>query len=221
MEHISTTDNTPPYELVLDIKDFYTTALKEEIEEGFLSEEDFNLKSEGEVSFYKKVLDSVEKATQENQHKKIIVLFDIDETLVSVQRGRDSLVNILRPSATALLSKLKEKKVTIGFLTSRAELEEQLGNELKELNTFIDREYLFSTRKLDVYQDEELKMKNSLPDEMKNTFVSGDYNKMKFLNQLHDTELFKDRIFIPVDDFKYPVLYPYGVALHDKEKFFI
>ena len=215
-------NNEPSQELIKKISTFYEQTYKGDVEDGFMDKSKIESRIQGEISFYKSVLESLNKAKSENPNKTTVALFDIDDTLGTAQINEENgFDHILRPSVFELLSKIKEKNIDIGFLTSRKGLEEQLENELKDLKSFINKEYLFSTRDLIVPPSEEDKMKDVLFEEMKSSFSSGDFNKMKFLNELISDQKNKNKVFIPIDDFKYPALYSYGVALKDKEKFFI
>lgn len=207
------------------IEDFFKSYYKNSFDE---DEEDLkilkiNERIEGEKSFYNHVLENLNKANKENPGKEIISLFDIDETLVKAKINREgSFDHIIRPSAVDLLNKIKSLNIKIGLLTSRSKLEEQLENELKEIAQYINTSNLYSTRGYGVSSSDEDAIENNLPNELKNSFVSGDYEKIKFLNNEIVSHLDNtNKVFVPIDDFKYPILYKYGVALKDKEKFFL
>ena len=179
-------------------------------------------KIDNEKKFYCNVLESFYKAIIENPSKKIIMLFDIDETLVSNNKTKDNdIMPIIRPSAISMFSFIKHKGGFSGFLTNRTEVKEQLNNKLQKLKPYVDESYIFSTRDVgDVSGKEQKELERKIPQDIINTFDNGDFEKMIFLNKLIDDSDNNDKIFIPIDDLKYPMLYKYGVTLYNN-KFYI
>lgn len=212
-------NNKPPKEIIEKINVFYYSSFKEDLEEGFLNQNDIKNKVEGEINFYKKVLDVLEKVKKENPNKDIVSLFDIDETLVKAKINKDSKYDhVIRPSAEHLLKRIKKMNIKNGILTTRGleDFKMQLENELKILKPFLDQYFIFSVRGNPVPVNEELKIKNQ-----NDSFASGDIEKVYFLNELNKKSEYKNSCFVPVDDLQYPSIYKYGVALADREKFFI
>lgn len=206
-------------ELIQKIQTFYNFVFKDDLEEGLMDENSIKQKVEGEINFYKRVLDTVVKAQKENLGKKVVTLFDIDETLVQAKRNKDGQYDhIIRPSAESLLEKIGKMNVKNGILTTRGleALKTQLENELKTLKPFLDQNFIFSVRGNYVPMDEELAIKNN-----NQSFASGDIEKVYFLNELNKKTDLSECCFIPVDDLQYPAIYKYGVDLKGKEKFFI
>ncbi len=200
-----------------NLKDFYLNDYKQEIEEGDIDKSQIDKKVEGEESFFLKVLAAIDKAKKENPTKKIVSLFDLDETLVKAKRINEDYEHVIRPSAVSLLKIINDKGGINGFLTGREMLEEQLENELKILSPFIDKNYLFSNGSMYVPMEEE----KAIFEKNKNhSLAIGDIEKIHFINDLISKEEYANTIFIPIDDLQYPSLFPYGVALKDEEKFF-
>lgn len=211
-------NNEPSKELIQKIKDFYYFACKEDLDEGFIDESILDKKINGEINFYKKILNSVNKAQKENLDKKIILLFDIDETLVQAKLNKYSEYDhIIRPSAINLLQEIQKYGAVNGILTTRGleAFKKQLDGELKDFKSLINQDYVYSSRGVFVPNniEEEIKKEN-------NSFVPGDIEKVFYLNNLIKEK--KDNaVFVPVDDLQYPALYPNGIALKDDEKFYI
>ncbi len=206
-------------ELEQKVRDFYSAQYKKDIEEGDLDENIIERKTQGEKSFFNKVLEQVEKAQKENIGKHIVSLFDIDETIVNTKiKGNNTYTHTTRPSLVNLLEVIKNNNVSIGFLTSRNLLAEQLDEELESLKPFMDTKYLFSSRDMYIPIEKENEIK-----EMDEGFLlsKGDIEKTYFLNELIAKDKYKNDIFIPIDDLQYPSLFKYGVALENNEKFFI
>jgi uncharacterized protein YciU (UPF0263 family) len=221
LKKIDQEKNIFPEELRKKTKDFYMEAYKEELTEGDLTESAMDKKVEGEESFYVKVITALENAKTENPDKVIAALFDIDETLVSARRtDSNQYEHILRPVAVNLLGVLKDKDIAVGFLTSRGfeALQNQLKNELKDLEPFINRDYIFSTRGVHVPMDKERLINESNSEHI---LANGDIQKMFALDELKEKSLYSKTVFVPIDDLMYPSLLPYGIALTDNEKFFL
>ncbi len=211
-----------PEDLRAQVASFYRNTFKEDLEDGFCTEKKLEDKLQGEESFYTRILTAIAEARSANPSKKIVVLFDIDETIVrGIINEDDGVTNIFRPSAFSLFARIKEGGAEIGFLTSRAELKTQLSEGLKDMQGVVNESYLFSSRDVYITLEEEKAIEDLLPKELEYRFRQGDFDKIKVLNSLIADESNKDKIFIPVDDFIYPGLYPYGVALEDNEKFLI
>ncbi len=210
-------NNEPSKELIQNIRDFYYAIYKEDLDDGFIDESILDKKINGEINFYKKILNSVNKAQKENLDKKIILLFDIDETLVSVKRKENGYDHIIRPSAINLLQEIQKIGAVNGILTTRdlEAFKKQLDGELKDFKSLINQDYVYSSRGVFVSNntEEQIKKENE-------SFASGDIEKVFYLNNLIK-ENKDNEIFVPVDDLQYPALYPNGIALKDDEKFYI
>lgn len=204
-------------ELVKKITDFYEDFYKEDIEDEFIDKSVIEKRINGEISFYTRVLNSLKKSQLENPENKVIALFDIDETLVSAIGSNDGYNHIIRPSAVDLLKKIKEFGIENGVLTTRSleVFKQQLDNELKDLNSLVNSDYIFSSRGVDVpmIEEEKIKKDNEL-------FANGDIEKIFYLNNLIKDKG-KNINFVPIDDLQYPSIYPNGVALEKEEKFFL
>ena len=175
---------------------------------------------EGEETFFTRVLDSAEQARRENPDKKITLLFDVDETLVKSRLVSGERRDTPRPTAIPLLQKLQARGFSSGLITSRSELKAQLEDEktLLPFKSYIDGNMLFSTRGVEVGIIEEKELKDSLPEEFQH-MSTGDYQKLKIFADIEREN--KDTLYIPVDDFKWPSVVLYGIALENNEKFFI
>ncbi len=171
----------------------------------------------GELSF----LDSVSKhsllAKKENPDRRVVVLFDLDETIVyNDWLSGNEVVPVIRPGFEALAIFLKAHDISLGIFSSRKEIESQLyqEGEIGQIGKHIDLNYVFSTRNtLPFGRDIELQKKYK--DE---NFSNGDFEKIAFLEKVVSES--PQDLYIPVDDLQYPKLFPYGVALKNDEKFF-
>ncbi len=98
-----------------------------------------------EKSFFLKIVDTISKAKEENPGKKIIVLFDLDETLVRNSQYNKEEWTLIRPSATIILDFINRIWEKAWILSSRSELKSQLETLLNPLKPFIDESYVFSS----------------------------------------------------------------------------
>jgi len=213
-------DNVISPEIVVKIKDFYIDAFKDDLADGFFDEAGIDKKVEGEKSFYLDILNSVDKAKEENEGKEIITLFDLDETLVRNKWKRDNTIaTIIRPSALILLDAINKKNASCGFLTSRFNIKEQLDSNLKEFKSLINETYLLSTKGFYIEDEEKQQIKEKLPDDLRKPFNDGDYQKLIYFNNLIKNKENTDKVFIAIDDFIWPSLTKYGKSLEDNEMF--
>lgn len=191
-------------------------------DKGLLKESVIDEKVEGEKSFYKKVIHSINQAIDNCEGKNIIILFDLDDSIISKVRLKDgSHETIIRPSATFLMDLLKKQGIEIGFLTSRINLNDQLEKELNPFKQFVSGSFLFSTRNVRVDAQERDALEKRFESMGKFPLID-DLLKTKFLDAEKDKPENSDKVFIPVDDLIYPLLFKYGIALeHSKEAFFI
>ncbi len=211
-------------ELSVEIGKFYEDILSKIKPDDFNEFDILNTKNgiEGEKSFYLKVLSSLISAKEENKGKEIVALFDIDETLVHCkQKSEKEIETIIRPSSLPLLEKLNFNGIKIGFITSRSELTSQLDNNLNKFKSFVSESYLFSSRRFSYTEQEEKSIKEKCPERLKDRLSIGDFEKILFLKSLISKVENGDKIFVPIDDLKYPMLFRYGVALENNEKFII
>ena len=102
------TDNVMSPEFIDKIRLYFQTILKRELEKGFEDESNIEKRVEGEKSFYLKILNLVDNVISKNPSKKIITLFDLDDTLVRNKFYEDNTFRtVIRPSAVDLLIKIK------------------------------------------------------------------------------------------------------------------
>lgn len=183
---------------------------------------DLRVKAEGEMSFLKDVLIRANRAQQENPGKECVVLFDLDETLVKAFFDENNeLKQITRPCLPVLLDSLKKINLKIGLLTSRRIPQEQIqvNSELDQLGRYCDSAYIYSTKNYLGSQKEQNLLKDP---RLINRFefqTTGNLEKIAFLDDLIANN--PEKVFVPVDDFEYPQLYQYGLALSAKQKFYL
>jgi hypothetical protein len=203
--------------------EFINNILKHKIE-GNYYDSDFPLEEElekkifAENSFLQSVLQVVLKAKKDNPNSDIITLFDIDETIAyNDYIDNTNRKTFVRPSVLTLLPFLKEQKIQIGLLSNRTEIESQLNDNenLGLIKKYISPELILSTRGTLYFNDEE-RLDGKYK---KERFVTGDFEKINFLEKF--VVNYPNAIIIPIDDLSYPIVFEYGVALTDQEKFFI
>ncbi len=203
--------------------EFINIILKYKIEsnsydDDFTLEQDLEKKILSENSFLESVINSILLAKKEHSNRKIVILFDIDETIAANTYVTDATTKtFIRPSIPTLFTFLKQEGVQIGLLSSRSEIQSQLddSNNLQSIQSYITPEFILSTRNtLSEIKGRELS--NKYNDKM---FAIGDFEKINFLEEFINKN--PDLIVIPVDDLEYPKLFDYGVALSPQEKFFI
>lgn len=203
--------------------EFINIILKYKIErnsydDDFTLEQDLEKKILSENSFLESVINSILLAKKEHSDRKIVILFDIDETIAANRYVTDTTIKtFIRPSIPTLFTFLKQEGVQIGLLSSRSEIQSQLddSNNLQSIQSYITPEFILSTRNtLSEIKGRELS--NKYNDKM---FAIGDFEKINFLEEFINKN--PDLIVIPVDDLEYPKLFDYGVALSPQEKFFI
>jgi len=225
-------DSSVSPEFLKDIKSFYEDCLQnsEKYTRTKVNADNLTEKIEGEQGFYVRVLDTINKAIKENEGKEVVVFFDIDETLTQNKffkdGGGNSFKTILRPSALKLLKAIRLGNIRVGFLTSRGNVLEDLEDQLKPLNLLINKECVLSSCSVPISEEESDKMWNereelnkSLPREKQFSYSNADNQKIKILNEFLTKRENSLIIPVPVDDYKNPLFYKYGVSLSEKEKF--
>lgn len=133
---------------------------------------------------------------------KRLILFDLDETLMSLQN--------VRPSARYVLDLLNSRdNITLGVLTSREEF------DVPQLELYFQKEFVFLRDSFrvssDLKQEEELENLLRLEQNLKikQFFNNGCVEKYLKLKELQ--EKFKEYRIVPVDDFIYSLLFEEGV----------
>jgi hypothetical protein len=197
------------------ISDFYLGLYKEGLKVGEIDRSLLEGRMEGEASFYARVLKEVDRAISENPEQNILVLFDIDDTLIGGGLNDEGEYDqITRPIARRVLQEIKKRGVLVGFLTARKNLESQLEDEFVDLSEFVDKDHLYSTREATLPFNKEMEIQ----EKYSNASLSlGDIEKLYFL----ENNNLKEDIIVPVDDLGYPKLLKYGVSLDKNEKFYI
>lgn len=181
---------------------------------------DLKTKAEGEISFLKDVLTRANMAQKENPGKECVVLFDLDETLVKAFFDENNeLEQYMRPCLPVLLDSLEKNKMKIGLLTSRGMVQEQIQEtgELGLLGKYCDSGYIYSTRDYLELQREQSLIKDPRIINRPELQTTGNLEKIAFFDDLIVNN--PEKVFVPIDDFEYPQLYQYGLALGDRQKF--
>lgn len=116
-----------------------------------------------------------------------IVLWDIDDTMGKVNLSQDNPEFMPRPTLLPLLKFLKEKfpHIKNGVLSNRVKVLEQLQDDkqLKSVAPFIDTQYIYSCRNIEVLPDEAEKYEAE--GEKFELDVNPDYmSKRKIINSL-------------------------------------
>lgn len=202
-------------------------------------QERIDVMMERERSFVIAVLSRLQEAKSSER----ILLFDIDETIGTVEfQDNHTFITILRPSLLPLLAEISASDLHIGLLSSRSKegIEQQLQDpqHLAALRQYIDPAYINSSREekeLDCPLDElgeRLKKefggkdgvidKNLIGRDSENDFpqLPGDQTKLSVLKKKR--EEWKNKTVIVVDDFMYPRYLDtkkgfYGVALKETD----
>lgn len=218
---IASLDSSISAELEMKIRNFYEGIFNALNKDDSSDTSSLEKRISGEKSFYIRVINAINQVIKENKGKEVIPLFDIDDTL-----GHNKFISsnefetILRPTALALLDTIHKNNINIGFLTSRTANLSQLNDKLKPLIPFINKNYLFSSGGSLPNEEEQERIKENLPEDLKDKLLNADLEKINLLNKLIAKPVNAKKIFLPIDDFKYPVLF-HGVALEQEEKFFI
>lgn len=213
--------------------DTLETKIAEQFKEKANSEIRIKYFISSEKVFANKVLESFKQARTDNPDKKIVFLFDIDETLaktefVKNEDGSDyRRVSQVRPTAVPLLEYLNTQSVETGILSSRINVEEQLSDpdQLHELEPVIDAAQIYSSREMD-YEDAA-----EIINAHKDLLVGGNEINEEFQKRLKGTGSLEkiatllniimanpDKVYLPVDDDvnNYTDHFKYGIALRSK-----
>lgn len=243
--------NTPPvaHEDIEQPEDFWKN-IEEDTRQGLLTtfaisfeqmkrrhseeevEEEVQKMIEREHAFVTQTLSLIEKARTENPQKELVLLFDIDETIATVDfDGQQKLYTILRPSLKPLLEHIvSDAKIKIGFITTRGKeaVEKQLTDlkHLELISVYIDPQYIYSSRgensAIGFYQNDEEFRDKYLDAFVRQTAIldeqtvvaafddphditlrnSGNIEKLSLLKRLQED--FRDKVVVIVDDIEYP-----------------
>ena len=103
---------------------------------------------EQERSFVVGTLEQVALARKENPNKEIVILFDIDETLLIAGDGGD-LPTTFRPLLFDVLNQLRSQGVDVGLFSTRnanaMHIQINDPHQLRSLKDYVSAKYIYST----------------------------------------------------------------------------